>query len=83
MTPMEIACDHFDRPLGLTDSADFVLCNAQAGEFCNWLDSSGDRHPREQFHPERIADAAAMTQDSPDPPSKEDFERAVEETGLV
>ena len=58
-------------------------CNAQAGEPCSIQITNGVlRHP-DKFHPERIADAAAMTQDSPDPPSKEDFEWAVDAAGLV
>jgi len=54
-------------------------CGAQPRYWCEFALTNSEN----LFHPERIADAAAMTQNSPDPPSKEDFERAVEDTGLV
>lgn len=66
---LDIACPHIDME-------SLLACKAQPGDYCNFLSTSGDMHPHETPHPERIVEAAAMERGGS--VGKEEFDRAVE-----
>lgn len=69
-SPIDFACSH--------QFPDLHNCGAGAGERCR--DAGGA--PLDIFHVERLDGMAAQTAVVADPVSKEDFDRAVYDTGL-
>ena len=69
MKPIEIACRH---------------CAAQPGESCVWTTVvMKDQEKYRPFHPARIEDAATWTTGDAPPPSEDEFNAAVDKSGLV
>jgi len=75
MRPIEIACSH--------QAKHFINCGADAGQECSWEDDGYEAEDTHGwFHPERIEAAAAMTTSS-NPPSVEEFDKAVTDLGIL
>lgn len=59
------------------------MCAAQPGELCARIDAYGARYLAQVFHAERIEDAANWNAPAQASVTKEDFDKAVEDSGLV
>lgn len=74
MTALTIACRHVDT--------NGWPCGAQPGERCNIILVSGRKVAVVYPHAERIEDVAVMTANA-DSVSVDEFDKAVEESGIV